>query len=150
MPAHRLLPDNDVLKKLREQGWSYDDIAQEFGVTKGAVYLRLRQAKATTDRPSYAHLIPWTVRSEHAHARPVQMLRLMGRKENGEKLPEVKARMLNKWLKEMAAADCVVDYDPDYPPNPANPKNGGFHYRRRRPEDGDSLVRRPEVADRMT
>ncbi len=146
MPAHRVLPDNDVLIRLRNQGWSYEDIAQEFGVTKGAVYLRLRQANATTERPSYAHLIPWTVKTEHAHGRPAQMLRLVGRKERGDEIPEPKARMLAKWLREMREADCVVDYDPDYPPNPANPKNGGWHYRRRRPEDGESLVRTPEVA----
>lgn len=146
MPAPRLLPDNSVLIKLREQGWSYEDIAQEFGVTKGAVYLRLRDAKATKHRPSYAHLIPWTVRTEHAHARPAQMLRMLGRRENGDKIPPAKERMLDRWLKEIAEADCVVDYAPDYPPNPANPKNGGWHYRRRRSEDGDSLVRTPEVA----
>jgi len=149
MPAHRLLPDNDVLIKLRQQGWSYEDIAQEFGVTKGAVYLRLRSANATQDRPSYSHLIPWTVKAEHAHARPAQMLRLYGRKENGEELPDVKDRMLKKWLREMAEANCVVDYAVDYPPNPANPKNGGWHYRRRKPEDGDSLVRTPEVAQQL-
>lgn len=150
MPAPRLLPDNDVLIALRNQGWSYEDIAQEFAVTKGAVYLRLRQAKATHDRPSYAHLIPWTVRVEHAHAKPAQMLRYLGRRETGKTLEQAKARMLDKWLREMREADCVVDYDPDYPPNPANPKNGGFHYRRRRPEDGDSLVRSPETREELS
>lgn len=146
MPAPRLLPDNDVLIKLREQGWSYEDIAQEYGVTKGAVYLRLRQAKATHERPDYSYLIPWTVRVEHAHARPAQMLRALGRRKSGQENPPAKERMLNRWLKEIEEAQVVVDYDPEYPPNPANPKNGGWHYRRRRPEDGDSLVRTPEVA----
>lgn len=145
MPAPRLLPDNDVLLKLRRQGWSYEDIAQEYGVTKGAVYLRLRAAKATTDRPDYSHLLPWTVRTEHAHARPAGMLRMMGRREAGLPIPPAKERMLDRWLAEVKAADVVVDYDPDYPPNPANPKNGGFHYRRRKPEDGDSLVRKPVI-----
>lgn len=145
MPAPRLLPDNDVLLKLRRQGWSYEDIAQEYGVTKGAVYLRLKQAKATTDRPDYSHLIPWTVRTEHAHARPAGMLRMLGRREAGLAIPPAKERMLDRWLAEVKEANVVVDYDPDYPPNPANPKNGGWHYRRRKPEDGDSLVRKPEA-----
>jgi transcriptional regulator with XRE-family HTH domain len=143
MPAPRLLPDNDVLKKLRAQGWTYEDIANEYGVTKGAVYLRLRQAKATHDRPDYSHLIPWTIRVEHAHARPAQMLRMLGRRENNLPIPEAKERMLDRWLQEVKEANVVVDYDPDFPPNPANPKNGGWHYRRRKPEDGDGLVRKP-------
>lgn len=143
MPAPRLLPDNDVLKKLRAQGWTYEDIANEYGVTKGAVYLRLRQAKATHDRPDYSHLIPWTIRVEHAHARPAQMLRMLGRRENNLPIPPAKERMLDRWLAEVKEADVVVDYDPDFPPNPANPKNGGWHYRRRKPEDGDGLIRMP-------
>lgn len=145
MPAPRLLPDNDVLKKLRNQGWSYEDIAQEYGVTKGAVYLRLRSANAVKDRPDYSHLIPWTVRVEHAHARPAQMLRFLGRREAGLSIPPAKERMLDRWLEDMREADCVVDYDPEFPPNPANPKNGGWHYRRRKPEDEGGLIRRPKV-----
>lgn len=149
MPAPRLLPDNDVLIKLRRQGWSYEDIASEYGVTKGAVYLRLKNAKATKDRPDHSELIPWTVRVEHAHARPAQMLRMLSRRRAGLANPPAKDRMLDRWLEEVESAGVVVDYDPEYPPNPANPKNGGWHYRRRKPEDGDGLIRKPvaKVAD---
>jgi hypothetical protein len=141
MPAPRLLPDNEVLAKLRAQGWSYDDIAGHYGVSRGAVYLRLRQVNAVKDRPTYGHLIPWTVARKHTHAFPVQMLRLLGRKESGEPIPDVKRRMLEKWLREMTEADVVVCYEPDYPPNPASPTVGGFYYSRRRPEDKIALVR---------
>ncbi len=148
MPAPRLLPTSDALLQMRNQGWSYDRIAAEYGVSKGAVYLQLRQAKATKDRPSYRHLIPWNVKTEHAHTHPVTMLRLLGRRENGQPIPPAKERMLDKWLKELQEGNLVVCYHRDFPaelspdnPNSASPKVGGFHYSTRKPEDGDALIR---------
>lgn len=141
MPAPRQLPASDMLLTLRRQGWSYEDIANEYGVSKSAVYLQLRQARGTKARPSYKHLIPWTVRREHTHAHPVTMLRLLGRRENGESIPAVKERLLDKWLREVKEADVVLCYDPEFPPNPASPTSGGFYYSRRRDSDGDSLTR---------
>lgn len=141
MPAPRQLPDNETLKKLREQGWTYQEIADQYGVTKGAVYLHLQQAKATKKRPSYKHLIPWTVKTQHAYAHPAMMLRLYGRREAGQPIPEVKARMLDKWLREIQSANVVVMYHPETPPNPASPNVGGWYYAERKPEDGESLIR---------
>lgn len=141
MPAPRQLPDNETLKRLRQQGWTYEDIANEYGVTKGAVYLQLQSAKATKKRPSYKHLIPWTVASEHAYAHPAMMLRLLGRRQNGDSIPDVKGRMLDKWLRELEAANVVVCYHRDMMPNPASPKTGGWYYSTRKPEDGASLIR---------
>lgn len=146
MPAPRQLPDTETLKSLRRQGWTYMDIANEYGVTKGAVYLQLQQGKATKARPNYKHLIPWTVRTDHAYAHPVMMLRLLGRRQNGDALPEVKGRMLDKWLKEIREADVVVCYHPDMIPNAASPKTGGWYYSKRKPEDGDRLIRYTETA----
>lgn len=142
MGAPRKLPTSDVLLELRHQGWTYAQIAAEYGVGISAVYLQLRQAKAI-ERPLKRHsdLIPWRVKTEHAHAHPVAMLRLLGRKNRGDQLPDVKDRMLTKWLREVKEADVVVCYDPEYPANPASPLVGGFYYSRRRPEDGDSLTR---------
>ncbi|MFF7234169.1 hypothetical protein [Streptomyces sioyaensis] len=120
---------------------TYEEIADKYGVTKGAVYLALRDAGLAKKRPSYKHLIPWTVKSEHAHAHPVLMLRVLGKQEAGERVPTVKKGMLDRWLAEIKAADVVVCYDREMPPNPASPSTGGFYYSRRRPEDGDSLVR---------
>lgn len=145
MPAQRQLPDNEVLVRLRRQGWSYDAIAAEFAVTRGAVYLRLKQVSgATTQRPDYSHLIPWVVAKRHTQAVPVNMLRLLGRRQNGEELTQRNATMLDNWLAKIAEADVVVCYDPEMGPNPASPTAGGFYYSRRRKSDGDSLVRVPE------
>lgn len=144
MPAPRLLPDNEVLTKLRHQGWTYEDISREYGVSTSAVYLRLRQANATKRRPSHRDVIPWTVKREHTYSFPAQMLRLLGRREKGLPMPPVKARMLNKWLREIEAAGVVVCYSPDYPPNAAS-QAGGFYYSRRRPSDGNSIIRTDDM-----
>ncbi|MFB7185234.1 hypothetical protein ACFCZT_07920 [Streptomyces sp. NPDC056230] len=145
MPAARILPTSDVLRKHREAGWSYQRIADHYGVSKGAVYLQLRDAGLAKARPSYKHLIPWTVRQEHAHAFPVLMLRTLGKRDAGGDVPEVKLGMLNRWLDEIKAADVVVCYKRDMPPNPASPSTGGFYYSRRRPDDDPkSLIRYEE------
>lgn len=141
MGAPRRLPTSDVLLQMRQQGWKYDQIAAEYGVSISAVYQQLRQARAVVPQKRHADLIPWRIKTEHAHAHPVTMLRLLGRRERGEQLPVAKSRMLDKWLDDVKEADVVLCYDPEYPPNPASPSVGGFYYSRRRPEDGDSLTR---------
>lgn len=141
MAAKKLLPDDHVLVALKRQGWTYDEIAQKYGVTRGAVYLRLREAGAVQPQGNNRHLIPWVVLEKHTHAVPVEMLRLLARKERGDEIPVRKARMLDKWLERVKEADVVISYEPDYPPNPASPEVGGFYYSRRRDADGTNLVR---------
>lgn len=145
MPSPRLLPDNEVLVRLRRQGWTYADIANEYGVTESAVYLRLRQANATKERVSHRDVIPWRIKKAHTYSFPAQMLRLYGRQQKGMELQPVKRNMLNKWLREMKEAGVVLCYSPDYPPNPAC-QAGGFYYSRRRPDDGTCIVRTDDVA----
>ncbi|MFF1776990.1 hypothetical protein [Streptomyces virginiae] len=121
---------------------TYEQIAAQYGVTKGAVYWQLSAAGQTKQRPDHKRFIPWTVKAEHAHARPAMMLRLLSRQEAGdETIPDVKVRMLGKWLKEVGEASVVVCYDRNMPPNPASPSTGGFYYSKRRPQDGDNIIR---------
>jgi transcriptional regulator with XRE-family HTH domain len=143
MPAPAKLPTSDVLRQHRAKGMTYDEIAELYGVTKGAVYLRLRDSGQTSTRPDHSKYIPWTVRTEHAQARPNGMLRLYSRREQGETLPAVKERMLDKWLSELKEADVVVCYHREMAPNPAS-TTGGWYYSKRRPEDGKSLIRHTE------
>jgi hypothetical protein len=146
MPAPRQLPTSDVLRQLRAQGKTYEEIGDMYGVTKGAVYWQLRDAGLAKTRPDHSKYIPWKIRTDHAHAKPATMLRLHSRREQGDTIPAVKARMLDKWLAEIKEADVVVCYDRDMSPSPASP-TGGFYYSKRRPEDGDSLVRAGKSGD---
>jgi transcriptional regulator with XRE-family HTH domain len=147
MPAPRKLPDGDVLKALRQQGMTYEEIGEQYGVTAGAVYWQLANAGVVKTRPDHSKYLPWKVKTEHAHCRPATMLRYLSRREQGHTIPAVKERMLDKWLAEVKEADVVVCYGRDIPPNPASP-TGGFYYSKRRPEDGDNLIRvAPEDVD---
>jgi hypothetical protein len=153
MPAPRKLPSNEVLLKLREKGLSYAQIADEYGVTEGAVYWQLRDAGATKTRADHSKYLPWKVKIEHAHTRPATLLRYLSRHEHAENgraepLPAAKERMVTKWLADLETAGVVVCYDRDMPPNPASPKTGGFYYSRRTEKDGDNIIRcAPEERD---
>jgi hypothetical protein len=142
MAAPRLLPDRTTLERLRRNGATYKAIAEQYGVSETAVYFQLKQAGIAKDRTvTHKGLIPWTVRGEHHHTHPALMLRTLSRRAQGlENAPERDA-MLNKWLGEMKEANAVVCYDPDMGPNPASPVTGGWFYMKRRPSDGDSLIR---------
>lgn len=141
MPAERKLPDSAELLSLRNQGWTYEEIADEYKVTPGAVYLQLRNAHATATHLDHKKLIPWTLAPEHRMARPAEMLRLLGRERAGQKIePPAKKAMLDKWLKTLADQKVVVCYDPEKPPNEAS-RTGGFYYVPREPSDGDSIIR---------
>ncbi|MFD3464843.1 hypothetical protein ACFWWM_00455 [Streptomyces sp. NPDC058682] len=139
-----------MLRSHRAKGLTYEQIAEQYGVTKGAVYWQLRDSGQVKARPSHKKYIPWVVKAEHAHARPVMMLRLLSRREQGDDIPDVKARMLDKWLGEIKDADVVVCYSRDMVPNPASPTTGGFYYSKRRPEDGDALIRYEAEGDTAT
>ncbi|MFF0481091.1 hypothetical protein [Streptomyces sp. NPDC004435] len=152
MPAPRRLPSSDILRSHRAKGLTYDEIAELYGVTKGAVYLQLRDSKQTSKRPDHKRFIPWVVRTEHSQARPATMLRYYSRREQGDEIPPVKERMLDKWLAEIKEANVVVCYNRDQVPNPAS-ATGGWYYSKRRPSDGTSLIRfeadvEPEIAPR--
>ncbi len=140
MPAHKKLPTTDILLKHRRDGMTYEEIGKLYDATRGAVYLALRDASKTAVRPDHSKYIPWKVRTEHSQARPAMMLRLYSRREKGDQIPEVKERMLNKWLGEIKEANVVVCYNREQVPNPASP-TGGWYYSKRRPSDGDALIR---------
>lgn len=148
MPAPRKLPDSSVLLKQRERGMTYTEIAAEYGVTEGAVYWALRDAGGVKKRADHSKYLPWKVQTDHAHARPAVLLRYLSSREQGKPIPDAKARQVDRWLAEMKEADVVVCYNRDMAPNPASPVTGGFYYSKRRPEDGDSIIRcAPEDVD---
>lgn len=142
MAAPRLLPDKTTLERLRRQGITYKEIAEMYGVTDAAVYLRLKADGLAKGRTvSHKDLIPWTVKGEHAHAHPALMLRVLSRRQQGLTNSEPRERMLDRWLAGLEEHNVVVCYDPDALPNPASPVTGGWFYSPRRKGDGDSIIR---------
>jgi len=142
MAAPRKLPDKTTLERLRRNGATYKDIAEQYDVTEAAVYLRLKADGLSKDRKvSHKELMPWTIKAEHAHTHPALMLRLLSRRNQGLGNSAVRERMLDKWLGEIEAANVVVCYDPAMGPNPASPTTGGWFYMRRTKKDGVNVIR---------
>jgi hypothetical protein len=155
MPAHKRLPDNDTLLQLLNQNWTYQQIADRYGVTTQAVFLAARRIPgATQPRPTYKEELPWALAKEHHHARPAAYLRSLGRRRANvaagrpvnEGLTEKKANALDRWLEGLERDGQVVIYDRRIPPNPAS-SSGGFAYVPRLPSDNPELPVRPPVID---
>jgi hypothetical protein len=113
MPQPRTLPPVAELLAMREQGMTAQAIADQYGVSKGAVWQQLRKAGATGTGKRYGHLIPWTVRKEHEQHKAVVMLRLMGQQESKE-LRLDQQRRLDRWLSDLQMKKQVVAYDPEH------------------------------------
>lgn len=136
------LPTKDVLLQHRGDGWTYQRIADEYGVTRGAVHLALSRSNLIRkEQPDYSDRIPWRVPDKYRNANPLRMLRAAAAREQGQEMSQRRERELDAWLKgmnkkeEWAPLGWVVCFDPERWPDK------GFHYLPRGPED-TWLVRR--------
>lgn len=142
MPAVRKLPDPTVLRRLRELNWSLAEIAQEYDVTEGAVWIALDRAGQVPALPTYADLLPWKVATEHKMTAIMGRFRSINRQKRGLPLTKPDERLLNEWLASLEENNVVVNYHPDAPPNDASSK-GGFYYVPREPRD-KWIIREPD------
>lgn len=110
MPRPKTLPETAELVRLHDGGMSYADIAERFGVTKGAVYLRMRKAGETTAAKRY-DVIPWRVAEEHDKAHPLAMLRLWARAEAGGELTDAQRGRAERWAADLQRRNLVLHYD---------------------------------------
>lgn len=127
MAAPRKLPPVEELARLVDAGWTHQQIADHVyattgqKVTRASVSSALSRAGRTTDKPRYTETIPWRVRQPHLTEYPARMLRLLGRRRNGDELTANETQRLEHWLRALAEANAVVGYDPDN-------LEQGFHY----------------------
>lgn len=134
MGAIRILPPDQELIKMVEQGMTHQAIADKVSaeegqpVSRSAVSAALHRAGASKNNHRYKDVIPWTVHSAHAGAYHVRMLRLVGRRRQGLPMNEDETQRLNRWLSELDRLNAVVAYAPH--------TAMGFHYvERDEPED---------------
>lgn len=141
MPAIRKLPDTATLRRLRTQGWTQRQIAEEYGVSDGAVWKALMRAGYTEPQPTYKNVIPWEIAEPHKAVAIMERFRSIVKQKKGVALRPDEEYQLNRWLHDLKANNLVVAYHPDAPPNTASTK-GGFYYVPKSPED-DWIIRRP-------
>lgn len=137
MARPRILPDAKTLKRWVEvEHLTHAQIAEriyrETGeqVARSTVSAALSRAGLAGTRPRYKRTLPWTVTTIHLAEYPARMLRLLGRRLDGERpLNDEENRRLDSWLDMLEAERMVVAYDPDN-------LEQGFHYIDRGRGDG--------------
>ena len=141
MAAPRLLPSDATLARWRTEGLTLKQIAERIEreqgivVSIGSVASALSRA-GLTSRVRYPEHIPWTpIKVAHNKAYPLSMLRLLAKRDYGERLTADQEKRLQAWTERLRQEDAVVLYKYD--------SEHGFYYVRRRPEDGDGFIRQP-------
>jgi len=131
MGRPRYLPSDRELQRLLDQGNSHQDIVQYVFDTTGervsrtTVSAAISRAGLSKPQSRYQETIPWRVKVEHIRDYPARMLRLLGRRMEGQVLNPTEANRLDSWLQQLLEDDAVVVYDPQ----------SGFGYASRKPED---------------
>ena len=126
MPPTRVIPDATTLRRLVREGHTHQDIAdmvrEDTGVpvTRGAVSSAISRAGLSTPGKRYEHTLPWRVKIEHSKHYAARMLRLLGRRLEGNPLHETDDARLDSWLEKLHAENAVVAYIPE--------TTEGFHY----------------------
>lgn len=157
MGRPRTLPPMSELEELLRAGHSHREIAtivsQQTGtpVARSTISAAFHRAGISGDAPRYLEELPWRVKTEHLHAYPARMLRLLGRRRAGLELSVEEDGRLTRWIDQLAADGDVVGYDPE--------TLEGFWYVPARPQDGAGgipvrvgfcsvqEIRRTELAD---
>lgn len=126
MPAPRVLPPVDELKRLVTMGLTHQQIveyvAQKHGikVSRSSVSAALSRAGLTErEGMRYRQEIPWRVKGEHLTQYQARMLRLLGRRRAEVELTDDEESRLDAWLESLEEREIVVAYAPD---------DGGFIY----------------------
>ena len=138
MAAPRFVPSDSTLAKWRDEGLTAQQIVARIKeregveVAVGTVYAALSRA-GLSDRIRYQDYIPWRVRSDHANAFPLIMLRLAARRSAGQVLPAEREAKLDRWIARLEQEDAVVAYVKDSP--------DGFYYVPRRHGIDTGLIR---------
>lgn len=139
-----------VIEDLKAKGLSQSEIAEQFGVTRQAVsWHKKTYGGKLTPRESILMNFPWEVSKEQSQASPYKRLRDHGEfmATKGKGMSEDKLKRLRSFYKKLRDENIVVEYDPTLPPEPGVSRKGGFAFRKRRPEDGDSLIRKNEYTN---
>lgn len=136
-----LVPDKTQMQRYLRRRLTQQQIADAWEADSGLRASRSAIAMAISryglqsnkPRPRYEDTLPWRVSQEHQNNFNAKMLRLESRRRRGDKLDAADASQLDHWKLKLERREAVVAYVCDTPE--------GFFWVRRRPSDGDNLIR---------
>lgn len=133
-----------VIEELRRKGYNQSEIAEMHGVTRQAVsWHKQEYGGFLTPRQIVDQSWPWETSHEHSRCAPYQRLRDHGEymATGGRGMSENKLKRLRSWWRKLRDENVVLEFNPEFPPEPGVAPGGGFRYSRRRKSDGDLLIR---------
>lgn len=119
MAAPRLLPPTSELARLVADGLTHQQIADRIEqatgvrVSRSTISAALSRAGLSATGNRYRAEIPWRVKGEHLTQYPARMLRLLGRRNGGQDLPDDEQERLDAWLEALEEKGLVVAYAPE-------------------------------------
>lgn len=139
-------PDVTTLLGLLRSGWTYETIAEEYGVQRNSVWRKLQRAGKVGHKPRGVDFLPWKVAKKHRTTSIYLNLLALRRLEEGRFVNETTLGRATRMRSNLVERGLVIDYDERVKPNPAA-KMGGFYYRSRKPGDGEILPPMPETPE---
>jgi transposase-like protein len=115
MARRKLPPDEVVARLVKDEGLTYEQVAERYGCTRQAVYQAMTAIGERSPRGpavSYREWIPWSgIKVEHNNDLLVRRLRLYARRQLGHPLPPAQSALLDQWLAYMREHNAIVVYD---------------------------------------
>jgi len=121
MPQPQKVPNKTELRRYLSKGLTQQRIVEAWAedsgerVSRAAIAMAIERygLKSAHSRPTYPHMLPWVVATEHLHHLDARMLRLEGRRQAGGKLHEDEQRWLEQWKRDLERNNAVVHYERD-------------------------------------
>lgn len=140
----RIVPSKTELRRYLERGLSQSKIAAEYEkdtgirVSRSAIGMAIARygLKSSRDAPRYEDMLPWQIAPEHKMHKIARLLRLEGRRREGNPLSEEELRWLEGFVDDLNESGEVVDYHPSV---------GFVRLKRGASDTPGEFVRRPMV-----
>lgn len=131
-----VLPDATVLRRLRNRGMTYQEIADLYGVTVSGVWRAFERANLIKSRPTYRDVVPWRIDRKFSQTEVMRHLRTMAKMQAELPIPSRDEKSLLSWLDDMKRDGVILAYHPDAPPNAASEPGGFYYVEREEDEEG--------------
>ena len=133
-----------IIEELKNKGYSQNEIAEMFGVSRQAVSWHKQQYNGSrTPREEVNAHFPWQVPHELNQSTQYRRMRDHGEymATGGKGMSEDKLKRLRSFYRKLLKENVVVEFDPEIPAEPGVSSVGGFAYRPRRKIDGELIIR---------